>query len=260
MTDPIAWTNGLMLPEARSLAASAVRTGSVRSSQMVAPAIVAAINPMMATRLTLNRTKLMASASLAPPFGGIDGVTGLKRSFRSARMTRVSSARAPRRREGTSSPPRARTGHGRTMPPPAARQAFETLLPRGCSDVFDDNIDAAVGGELTNALDDVFVIVVDDLVSPELPCLRDLVGAAGRRNHSRLHQPCNLNRGLPDATARGEHEHGLASSDVRARLQHVPRRQKCQRKRGGLYVADMVRQRDEVLHRHRNKRRIAARR
>ena len=66
MTDPTAVTNGDTSPFINLPATSALVRGSVRSSQIVAPAIVAAMSPMIATRLTLNRITLMGQISLAP--------------------------------------------------------------------------------------------------------------------------------------------------------------------------------------------------
>ena len=56
MTAPIAWTTPPTSPEETELATV---TGSVKISHTIAPAIVAANTPIMATRLTLQRANPM---------------------------------------------------------------------------------------------------------------------------------------------------------------------------------------------------------
>ena len=75
------------------------------------------------------------------------------------------------------------------------------------------------------------------------------VGPRGRKNARAVHG-CDLNSRLADSAARRKHQHIFAASELRSREQHVPGREKRQRKARRVHEARLIGDRDEVLHRH----------
>ena len=100
--------------------------------------------------------------------------------------------------------------------------------------------------QLSDFLRDVLGVVVDDLVGSERTGTGQLLIGARRREYLGSMQPGDLHRGLTDAAAGREHEHGLARAETGPRDQHVPRREERQRKGRRLTEPDRVRNRNEI--------------
>ena len=113
-----------------------------------------------------------------------------------------------------------------------------------------DDIDSAPVRQPHDLGADVLRVVIDHLAGAERARTRELLRRSGGGEHARAVHARNLSGGLADAAARGQHEHVVAALQARQRDQHMPRREERQRKGSGFDESDLVRNRNQILHRH----------
>ena len=76
--------------------------------------------------------------------------------------------------------------------------------------MFDDDIDAPAVRELADAPRKILGVVIDDRIRAEITSAGELLVGAGRGQHARSVQSCDLDRRLSHAAAGRQHEHIFA--------------------------------------------------
>src|SRR5215510_7081571 len=97
--------------------------------------------------------------------------------------------------------------HAAGHQPTIVFQAAETRWPDCGAHMFDNDIYALAGGQLTHACHNVLGVMVDHLVSPNLARFLELVVRPGSGNDSSAHGLGNLHSVAADATPGGHDQH-----------------------------------------------------
>ena len=105
--------------------------------------------------------------------------------------------------------------------------------------MFYDDIHATTVREALDCLNDILFVVVNHLICTNRARPLELLLRPRRGEDPRAVQTRDLNRRLTDAASRRQHQHVVAVLEARARQEHVPRREKRQRKRRRLREVDV---------------------
>ena len=92
--------------------------------------------------------------------------------------------------------------------------------------MFDDDVDAAPVRDPFDFIGHILSMMVDHDAGAKGPGAVDLLVRSRSRDHVGAVQAGDLNRRLSNPAAGGQHQHGLAPLQLRARDQHAPRREK----------------------------------
>jgi hypothetical protein len=113
-------------------------------------------------------------------------------------------------------------------------EAFEAVIPCSGTNVFDDNIDAAIVGEATHLLGDGHDEVVDDFVSAEFAGLGKFFVGAGGGDDAGTEELGDLNGGAAYTASGSENQDRFAGLKLGAVDEHVPRGEENERDGGGV--------------------------
>ncbi len=101
-------------------------------------------------------------------------------------------------------------------------KAGEAVIPSGCTDVLENNIDAPFIGDAADFVADFLRFVVDEMVGAELfGFLQFFIGADGS-DDARAEKFGDLNGGAANAAACSKDENVLAGLELGSRKKHVP--------------------------------------
>ncbi len=112
--------------------------------------------------------------------------------------------------------------------------------------MFEGDIYAGLVRDAANFLGDLLLVMIDEMVGPELFGFRELVLIAGGGDDLSAEHLGDLNGGGADAGTSTEYEDGVAGLDFGARDQHVPCGDEDERNRGGFFKRHRVRDGNDI--------------
>src|SRR5258708_2054601 len=128
----------------------------------------------------------------------------------------------------------------------AGGETGEAVVPGSCSNVLEDDIDAALTRDGAGFLADFRSVVIDEMVGAELLCLLQFFIGAGSGDDARAEEFGNLNGGAADAASCPKDEDILAGLQLGPGKKHVPGGLEDERNRGGFFEAQILRIRQAI--------------
>ena len=113
-------------------------------------------------------------------------------------------------------------------------EALHTVVPGGCTDVLDNNVDAMIIGQAAHFFRDGHDAVMNHLIGANLFGLGNFFVAASGGDDASTEKSRNLDRCAADTAAGGENQDFLARLKLRAIDEHVPGSLKDERNSGGM--------------------------
>src|SRR5712692_4965494 len=124
---------------------------------------------------------------------------------------------------------------------PAGSEARHAVVPRGCADVLEDRVHAALAGQPLHLFMNLLLAVVDGFVGAQFARLGKFFFTAGRGDDARAQELRNLDGRASHAASRAQNQDLFPGLQFRAVHQHVPGRLEDQWDRRGLDKREFAR-------------------